>query len=38
MIYLEGGYQFGIANVAKDNPQDLTAHTGNVFLNLGVNF
>lgn len=38
MLYLELGYQFGVANIAKDNPTDLAAHTGNFFVNLGVNF
>lgn len=38
MLYLELGYQFGVTNIAEDNPQDLAAHTGNLFINLGINF
>ena len=37
-LYLELGYQFGVLNIAKDNPADLSAHTGNFFVNFGVNF
>lgn len=36
MLYLEAGYQFGVANAAKND--DLSAHTSNVFVNLGINF
>ena len=37
-LYLEMGYQFGVLNIAKDNPLDESAHTGNFFINVGVNF
>ena len=37
-LYLEVGYQFGVLNIAKDNPDDLGAHTSNFFVNFGVNF
>jgi len=37
-LYLELGYQFGVLNIAKDNAMDLGAHTGNLYVNLGVNF
>lgn len=37
-LYLELGYQFGVLNIAKDNPADLSAHTGNFYINVGVNF
>ena len=37
-LYLEVGYQFGVLNIAKDNPADLSAHTSNFFVNFGVNF
>lgn len=37
-LYLELGYQFGVLNIAKENPLDEGAHTGNFFVNLGVNF
>lgn len=36
MLYLEGGYQFGIKNIADDD--DLTARNHNIFMNFGVNF
>ena len=38
MLYAELGYQFGVSDIAKDNPTDDGAHTGNFFVNLGVNF
>ena len=38
MLYAELGYQFGVTDIAKDNPQDDGAHTGNFFVNIGVNF
>ncbi|MBR4898765.1 MAG: PorT family protein [Prevotella sp.] len=38
MLYAEAGYQFGVSDIAKDNPLDNGAHTGNVFINIGVNF
>jgi hypothetical protein len=38
MLYAEAGYQFGVTDIAKDNPTDDAAHTGNVFINIGVNF
>lgn len=41
MIYLEMGYQFGIANIAdwKENAtDDATVHNGAFFVNVGVNF
>ena len=37
-LYLELGYQFGVADIAKDNPADASAHTGNFFANFGINF
>lgn len=37
-LYAEVGYQFGVANIAKDNKKDLGAHTGNLYVNVGVNF
>ena len=37
-LYLELGYQFGVLNIAKENPGDLGAHTGSLYVNLGVNF
>jgi len=37
-LYAELGYQFGITNIAKDNPQDLSAGTSNIYFNIGVNF
>ncbi len=36
MLYLEAGYQFGIANIADDD--NLTAHGNALFINFGVNF
>jgi len=38
MLYAEAGYQFGVTDIAKDNPLDNGAHTGNLFINIGVNF
>ena len=38
MLYAEAGYQFGVTDIAKDNHTDDAAHTGNVFINIGVNF
>ena len=38
MLYAELGYQFGIANIARDNDQDLDAKGRALYLNLGVNF
>ena len=41
MIYLEVGYQFGIANIADfkiNATDDATIHNGGLFINLGVNF
>lgn len=37
-LYAELGYQFGVMDIAKDNPTDDGAHTGNFFINIGVNF
>lgn len=40
-LYLEAGYQFGIANIAdwKDlKNNDASVHNGALFINLGVNF
>ena len=40
-LYLELGYQFGIANIADwelTNHDDASVHNGALFLNLGVNF
>jgi hypothetical protein len=40
-LYLELGYQFGIANIADWqllNGDDASVHNGALFLNLGVNF
>ena len=37
-LYLELGYQFGVANLAKDNPTDESAHNGSFYVNFGVNF
>lgn len=37
-LYLELGYQFGVANLAKDNPADESAHNGSLYVNFGVNF
>ena len=37
-LYLEAGYQFGVANIAKENEHDLDAHGHALYLNLGVNF
>lgn len=38
MLYAEVGYQFGVQDIAKDNPSDDAAHTSNLFINVGVNF
>ena len=41
MLYLELGYQFGIANIADwqlANGDDASVHNGALFVNLGVNF
>ena len=38
MLYLELGYQFGAYNLAKKNDLDQVARTGNLFVNVGVNF
>lgn len=39
-LYLELGYQFGVINLPKDkvNPLDESAHNGNFYVNVGVNF
>ena len=37
-LYAEIGYQFGVANIAKENPADLDAHGHALYLNVGVNF
>jgi len=41
-LYAELGYQFGVMNIAQDdvtyNPADEAAHTGNFFINVGINF
>jgi len=40
-LYLEGGYEFGITNIAdwkKNATDDATVHNGNLFINFGVNF
>lgn len=36
MLYLELGYQFGVANIADND--DLSAHGHAIFANFGVNF
>lgn len=38
MLYLEAGYQFGIANIADDDVIDGTVHSNALFINFGVNF
>ena len=38
MLYLEAGYQFGIANIADDDVVDGTVHGNALFINFGVNF
>ena len=38
MLYLEAGYQFGIANIADDDVIDGTVHGNALFINFGVNF
>lgn len=35
-IYIEMGYQFGLANISKDDNRDATGHA--FFANFGVNF
>ena len=35
-LYLEAGYQFGMANIARDD--DATVHGNAFFVNFGVNF
>ncbi|MCR4810227.1 MAG: PorT family protein [Prevotella sp.] len=37
-LYAEVGYQFGIANIAKENEHDLEATGHALYLNIGVNF
>ena len=37
-LYAELGYQFGVANIAKENPADLDAKGHALYLNIGVNF
>lgn len=37
-LYAELGYQFGVANIAKENPADLDASGHALYLNIGVNF
>lgn len=37
-LYAELGYQFGVANIAKENPGDLDAKGHALYLNIGVNF
>lgn len=37
-IYAELGYQFGIANIAKENEHDLEATGHALYMNIGVNF
>ena len=37
-LYLEAGYQFGVANIAKENSNDLEASGHAFYVNLGVNF
>ena len=37
-LYAELGCQFGIANIAKENPADLDAKGHALFVNVGVNF
>ena len=36
MVYLEAGYQWGVANISNDDNND--ARNNNFFLNFGVNF
>lgn len=36
MIYLEAGYQIGVANIAKQ--EEYTSHGNALFINIGVNF
>ncbi len=38
MLYMEAGYQFGIANIADDDAIDGTVHGNALFINFGVNF
>ena len=37
-LYLELGYQFGVMNIAEDNPGDLSARNSSIYVNFGVNF
>lgn len=37
-LYLEAGYQFGVANIAKENAADDEASGHAFYINLGVNF
>lgn len=37
-LYAELGYQFGVANIAKENPADLDASGHALYFNIGVNF
>ena len=37
-LYAELGYQFGVANIAKENEHDLEASGHALYLNFGVNF
>lgn len=37
-LYVELGYQFGVANIAKENEHDLEASGHALYLNFGVNF
>lgn len=37
-LYAEAGYQFGVTNIAKDNPGDLESRGSAFFVNIGVNF
>jgi hypothetical protein len=37
-LYMELGYQFGVTNLAKENPADLSAHNSSFYVNFGVNF
>ena len=37
-LYAELGYQFGVANIAKENDGDLNAKGHAIYFNVGVNF
>ena len=37
-LYAELGYQFGVANIAKENAADLEASGHAIYFNIGVNF